>query len=146
MPARTRGSPSSPNLPGSNSPVRSLPRPTPSTSRPPLSRSSVTVSRASWRARRRGRHVQPLHCGAHWNREERHALRRAPGADREPSARPEEAPHAAGSCLTVGLEDDPPARDGGVEAVLREVESRGVELHKLDVLEPGRGGALENIE
>ena len=46
--------PSSPNRAGSNSPVVSLPIPTPSTSRPPLSRSSVTVSRASWCGRRRG--------------------------------------------------------------------------------------------
>ncbi len=47
-------SPSSPKRAGSNSPVRSLPTPTPSTSRPPLRRSSVTVSRASWWMRRRG--------------------------------------------------------------------------------------------
>jgi hypothetical protein len=46
-------SPSSPKRAGSNSSVRSLPAPTPSTSRPPLSRSSVTVSRASWCGRRR---------------------------------------------------------------------------------------------
>jgi hypothetical protein len=37
----------------SNSPLRSEPAPTPSTSRPPLSRSSVTVSRASSCGRRR---------------------------------------------------------------------------------------------
>jgi hypothetical protein len=37
----------------SNSPPRSEPAPTPRTSRPPLSRSSVTVSRASCCGRRR---------------------------------------------------------------------------------------------
>ena len=50
--ARSRGSPESPN--GANSPWRSPPMPTPSTSRPPLRRSSVTVSRASFAIRRRG--------------------------------------------------------------------------------------------
>ena len=47
-------SPSSPKRAGSNSPVRSEPIPTPRINRPPLSRSSVTVSRASWCVRRRG--------------------------------------------------------------------------------------------
>ena len=52
QPRRSRGSPGSPN--GANSPWRSPPMPTPSTSRPPLRRSSVTVSRASFGIRRRG--------------------------------------------------------------------------------------------
>ena len=53
IPARVRSSAVSPNAENSR-PNRSLPSPAPSTSRPPLSRSSVTVSRASLPGRRRG--------------------------------------------------------------------------------------------
>ena len=39
--------------------------------------------------------------------------------------------------LGVRLEDDPPARERGVEAALRELERGRIRLHKLDVSEPG---------
>jgi hypothetical protein len=55
MAARTTGSTGSPKLPYSSS--GGVPSPTPSTSRPPESRSRVTVSRASFHGRRLGNGV-----------------------------------------------------------------------------------------
>jgi hypothetical protein len=69
-------------------------------------------------------------------------VRLAPRADRHPRARLDEASDAPGGGLRVRLEDDSPARDSGVEALVRKIEAGGVRLHELDVAQAGRRRAF----
>src|SRR5205085_11109273 len=72
----------------------------------------------------------------------RHAIRWTPRADRHPGAGLEKAANPRRGRLAVGLEDDPPARHCGIEAVVLEVQGRGIGLQELDVLETCCGRAL----